>query len=153
MWLKFWYHYRLFFHLAIMPEEVDCFNWNIWAHAYSACVLSLWQFPQLRNLLCLVFIMFVSNEIFCNRCYLSTCLKIDYNEYSANSTSFIGKRKNESFFINVVGVLIGLFQLYTSLEMEKKHSVVQPKDYSNTSSSFIVEILTFIPDLSSFLYF
>lgn len=45
---------------------------------------------------------------------------------------------NVAFLINIVEVLIELFQLYTGLEMEKKHSAVQPKDYSNISYSFIV---------------
>lgn len=62
------------------------------------------------------------------------------------TTSFIGKRKNENFFVNTVEILIELFQLYTGLEIEK-HSIVQPKDYYNASSSFIVDILTIIPDI------
>lgn len=45
----------------------------------------------------------------------------------------MGNRKNESFFMDVVEVLIELFQLYTGLKMEKNHSIVQPKDYSNIS--------------------
>lgn len=60
---------------------------------------------------------------------------------------------NIAFLINIVEVLIELFQLYTGLEMEKKHSVVQAKDYSNTSYSFIVDLLTLILDISNFLCF
>lgn len=53
----------------------------------------------------------------------------------------------------MVEILIEIFQLCTGLEMEKKHSIVQRKDYSNISYSFIVDLLTFIPDISSFLCF
>lgn len=49
----------------------------------------------------------------------------------------------------MVEVQIELFQLYTGLEMEKKHWIVLSKDYSNASSSFIVDRLSYIPDISS----